>query len=201
MDKKQALKLISSLFILLIFIASYAAFNNAPPLVTKVTTTTVPATFPSIGFANATITGYGTTSRLEINCNLSEIYPKLSNTLQKLELNNSIGSYYSPSANLTLLYMGNMTPLELYNYISNEFKNESKCIEMNATTYLLLSPNAEFNISGKTYSLLIPSKYRNATLSMQVGNYSSVRLRIFALITENGSIYSMTESINDLYGR
>jgi hypothetical protein len=194
MDKKQALKLISSLFILLIFIASYAAFDNAPPLNAKANTTTVPVTFPSIGFANATIIGYGTTSRLYINCNLSEIYPKLSNTLQKLELNNSLGSYYSPSANLTLLYMGNMTPLELYKYISNEFKNESKCIEMNATTYLLLPPNAEFNISGKTYSLPIPSKYRNATLSMQVGNYSSVRLRIFALITENGSIYSMTES-------
>jgi len=193
MEKKELAKLALSFFTVIIFITSYFVFGNYNPAKT-VATTTIPQTIPVLGNANATIIGYGNTASISIKCNLSEIDNELPPILTNLERNGSINNFYIPSSNLTLVYLGDMNPKELLQYLKRSLSNYSSCIEVSADTKLLLPKIINFKINAQIYSIPIPNSSREVTINMLISNKTYTSLRILALITMNGSIYNMSIS-------
>ena len=191
MERKELTKLLLSLFTVIIFITSYFTFSNYNP-VKNAATTTIPQTFPAFGNANATIIGYGNTASISIKCNLSEIDNELSPILTNLEGNGSINNFYTPSSNLTLVYLGNMNHKELLEYLKRSLSNYSSCIEASADTKLLLPKTINFKINAQLYSIVIPNSSREVTINMLISNKTYTSLRILALLTMNGSIYNMS---------
>jgi hypothetical protein len=193
MERKKLTKLIISLFTVIIFITSYFAFGNYNPKKTVVTTT-IPQTIPAFGNTNATIIGYGNTASISIKCNLSEVNNELTPILTNLEGNGSINNFYMPSSNLTLVYLGNMNPKELLQYLKRSLSNYSSCIEVSADTKLLLPKIVNFKINAQLYPIPIPNSSREVTINMLISNKTYTSLRILALLTMNGSIYNMSVS-------
>jgi len=191
MERKELTKLLLSLFTVIIFITSYFTFSNYNPM-KNAATTTIPQTFPAFGNANATIIGYGNTASISIKCNLSEINNELPSILTNLEGNSSINNFYTPSSNLTLVYLGNMDPKELLQYLKRSLSNYSSCIEVSADTKLLLPKAINFKINTQLYSIPTPNSSREVTINMPISNKTYINLRILALITMNGSIYNMS---------
>lgn len=188
------MQLLGSLFVLIIFIASYAAFGNFNPS-NQVSTTTIPKTIAAFGSANAVISGYGNTASISIACNENRTENELTQLLQQLEGNGSINSYYSPSANLTLIYLNKMNPLQLSNYLSRSM-NQSlfKCISISSSVKLTLPETINFEVGPQLYSINVPSSFRNVSANLHISNETYVRVRVLALLTENGSIYNMNVS-------
>jgi len=193
MERKELTKLLLALFTVIIFITSYFTFSNYNP-VNNTVTTTIPQTIPAFGNANATIIGYGNTASISIKCNLSEINNELPSILTNLEGNSSINNFYTPSSNLTLVYLGNMNPKELLQYLKRSLSNYSSCIEVGADTKLLLPETINFKINTQLYPIPIPNSSRKVTINMLVSNKTYTSLRILALLTMNGSIYNMSVS-------
>jgi len=191
MERKELTKLLLSLFTVIIFITSYFTFSNYNPM-KNAASTTIPQTFPAFGNANATIIGYGNTASISIKCNLSEINNELPSILTNLEGNSSINNFYTPSSNLTLVYLGNMNPKELLQYLKRSLSNYSSCIEVSADTKLLLPKAINFKINTQLYSIPTPNSSREITINMPISNKTYINLRILALITMNGSIYNMS---------
>jgi len=191
MERKELTKLLLSIFTVIIFITSYFTFSNYNPM-KNAATTTIPQTFPAFGNANATIIGYGNTASISIKCNLSEINNELPSILTNLEGNSSINNFYTPSSNLTLVYLGNMNPKELLQYLKRSLSNYSSCIEVSADTKLLLPKAINFKINTQLYSIPTPNSSREITINMPISNKTYINLRILALITMNGSIYNMS---------
>jgi len=191
MERKELTKLLLSLFTVIIFITSYFTFSNYNPM-KNAATTTIPQTFPAFGNANATIIGYGNTASISIKCNLSEINNELPSILTNLEGNSSINNFYTPSSNLTLVYLGDMDPKELLQYLKRSLSNYSSCIEVSADTKLLLPKAINFKINTQLYSIPTPNSSREITINMPISNKTYINLRILALITMNGSIYNMS---------
>jgi len=191
MERKELTKLLLSIFTVIIFITSYFTFSNYNPM-KNAATTTIPQTFPAFGNANATIIGYGNTASISIKCNLSEINNELPSILTNLEGNSSINNFYTPSSNLTLVYLGDMDPKELLQYLKRSLSNYSSCIEVSADTKLLLPKAINFKINTQLYSIPTPNSSREITINMPISNKTYINLRILALITMNGSIYNMS---------
>jgi len=191
MERKELTKLLLALFTVIIFITSYFTFSNYNPVKNTVTTT-IPQTIPAFGNANATIIGYGNTASISIKCNLSEINNELPSILTNLEGNSSINNFYTPSSNLTLVYLGNMNPKELLQYLKRSISNYSSCIEVSADTKLLLPKAINFKINAQLYSIPTPNSSREITINMPISNKTYISLRILALLTMNGSIYNMS---------
>ncbi|MGB9732437.1 MAG: hypothetical protein ACP5P2_00395 [Candidatus Micrarchaeia archaeon] len=196
MDKKQFLKLASSIFVFVVFIASYMSFNNAPANQGSIAkTTTIPQTFPALGSVNATIVGYGNVAYVGIKCNYSFVGERVSALLPQLEKNGSINNYYAPTSNFTMIYLGKMTPRNLSEYLSNQLGNSSSCISMSADTQLLLPSIVKLNVNGQLYPIRIPDAKRSLSFDLPLGNESYVKVKILALLTANGTVYNMTASV------
>ncbi len=195
MERKKLMQLIGSLFVFVIFIASYLSFSSAAPIA-KTTTTTILQTFPAIGYANATVIGYGNTATVYIICDLNSTASKLSNALTTLENNGSINNFYSPTINTTLIYLNTMDPVRFKSYLENSLgENASHCISLSADTKLLLPKVVDFKINSQQYPIPIPNSTRSLSFSLPVGTNNTVKLRILALLTQNGSIYNLTASV------
>lgn len=98
MDKKRIFQILSSIFVAVIFVASYAAFgNNNGSSLQQSTTTILQRTTPGFGTTNAVVYGYGQQMYVTIGCSNSSLknstIAEVSNVLSQMLLNGSINIY------------------------------------------------------------------------------------------------------------
>jgi hypothetical protein len=195
MNKKQLLQLIGSLFVAVIFVASYTSMSTNPLPSQSKTSTTIVQTIYSYAFANAVVTGYASTATVAIGCNATvqaSIGSKISSILTLLRKNNSVSNYYSPSSNMTLVYLGNMNMSKFYRYVSNYIgANDMACTSVQTDAEVLLPTTMNFYIQSQPYPIVIPSNLRAQRVPVSMhGNMSNMlKLKVYALVTVSGNIY------------
>ncbi|MGC8710021.1 MAG: hypothetical protein ACP5RF_00170 [Candidatus Micrarchaeia archaeon] len=197
MNKKQLLQLIGSLFVAVIFVASYTSMsNNALPAQNNPSrqTTTI-GTVYGYSFANATVTGYGSTATLSIGCNSvtqMNISSEISSMLIALGKNNSVSNYYSPASNVTLVYMGRMNMTQFYGYVSNSIgSNDMSCTSIQTDADVLLPSTLNFYVNSQAFQVTVPNSMRTQKVAvfMHKNMNDTLRLKIYMLVAANGSIY------------
>ncbi len=196
MNSKKIIELIASIFILAIFISSYAYITTfAPqPQSQKNTTNTNQPTLYAAGITNASITGYNNLVKLNIQCkNQSEVSNKTSSLLGTLEGNNSISNFYQSSPQSILVQAGSMNTSSLYNYLYTNIGNESMaCMQFSTNAEIKLPSQINFTVEGKSFQLPIPSSLQSYSLPINVTQNmeQTIKVRVAVLLTLNGTIYS-----------
>ncbi|MGC8662585.1 MAG: hypothetical protein ACP5RT_02245 [Candidatus Micrarchaeia archaeon] len=195
MDSKKIIQLLGSIFVMVIFVVSYFAFGNYNPT-SKQTATTPVQTYPEIGYANATVIGYGNTATISIVCNLNSTSSIVSDLLNGLERNGSINNYYSPETNATIVYLGKIDPPNLSIYLKSNL-NEStfNCISLSASTKLQLPQIIYLGSGLQKYPILLPNSTRIMNFELPISNKITIKLRILALVTDNMSVNNLTARV------
>ncbi|MDE1761844.1 MAG: hypothetical protein KGH78_01470 [Candidatus Micrarchaeota archaeon] len=203
MDMNQIKRLVIPLFIAVIFIASYAAFgSNALPQTGSTTTTIRPPaqTVYASTNLNGTIGGYGQVFNILVGCNAT-LSPAASDNvsllLTKLEANNSIYNYYSPNSTSFSVLVGKLNSYQSSSYISSRLSNSTQsCVSFSGQQRVSLPGSINFQVVGQqgaqSVTVPVPPSYRNYTIQSKLyPTGSRIPLRVAALLTQNGSIYSM----------
>ncbi len=204
-DLKDRLKQIGmvafAILIGLFFVSGYISTQSLGPSQQSPSSATQapPPTVYGVAKANATILGYNNTLNISIDCTNStknlKINAQLSKILTEMESNNTVYNFYSASTNKTLVLSGTMNTSWIFNHISDSL-NQSymSCISFSAPTEILLPPSLNFLISNKTYTIrLLPSQWHLQIIEPVAHNaLKTVPIRVFALITANGTVYSLS---------
>ncbi len=200
---KQAGMVIFAILVGLFFISGYISTQNlgTPQQASQSASQSSPPTVYGVANANATIIGYNNTLNISIHCSNSSKDPgvsvQLSKILTRLETNNSVYDFYSASTNQTLVLSGTMNTLAIFNYLGRSLNQSSlACVSYAAPTDILLPQTLNFHISNKTYpiSLLPGQQHSQITGPVSVNGPRTVPVRVSALITANGTVYSLSIS-------
>lgn len=200
---KQAGMIIFAIMVGLFFISGYISTQNlgAPPQASTSSQSSPPTVYYGVANANATIIGYNNTLNISIQCSNSSkdiaVNTQLSKILTKLETNNSVYNFYSASVNQTLVLSGTMNTMAIFNYLGSGINQSYRsCVSYTAPTDILLPLSLNFRISNKTYPIrLLQSQAHSQIISTVSANGSkTVPVRVSALITVNGTVYSLSTS-------
>ena len=199
MEIKKIKQILLSLFVAVIFIASYASFGSSGLNVQPQTTTVVvPQTLYGSGDANGIVVGYGPILNISINCSSLDIRAmtnyNVSAILSNLTVNasnNLVNATYQIQDNYTV-YTGKLNSYQLSNYItSNLISNDSKsCVSFRGQMFVLIPRNVSFFINNQKTTLNIPPNLRNHPIFAGIVPVNSIiPLRIAGIFTYDGQIY------------
>lgn len=197
MEKGAIIKILITVFIAVIFIASYASFGNngTGTLVTSITTSVPPQTAYAAANVNGTVSGYGPIMSMFITCNNvslknSTIY-SISNILTSLENNNSVNNFFSPNQTTFTVYTANMNPYNVSTYLNSTMPNSQfECINLRSQTILTIPSKINFTVASQHVLIPIPANLRNYTSNTKVVPINSkLPLRISTLLTSTGAIF------------
>lgn len=197
MEKGALIKILITIFIAVIFIASYASFGNngTGTIVTSITTTIPPQTAYAAANVNGTVSGYGPIMSMFITCSNvslknSTIY-SVSNTLTSLENNNSINNFFSPNQTTFTIYTANMNPYNVSTYLNSTIPQiQTACINFRSQTILTIPSKINFTVANQHVVIPIPANLRNYTSNTKIVPLNSkLPLRVSTLLTANGTIF------------
>ncbi|MDE1846396.1 MAG: hypothetical protein KGH53_03925 [Candidatus Micrarchaeota archaeon] len=200
MDRKEITRILLTLFIAVIFIASYASFGNSGSnLSTSSTTSIAPQTVYGSGNANATITGYGPKVSVLISCPTPQATTILNNNvftiLTNLEdpKNNSINNFFAPNQSAYTIFTGSkLNSYQLASYINATVATNASrnCLSYRGLVQYALPSNVSLQVSTQKVVLPIPVNLRSYTLNAKILPINSkVALRVSTLLTYNGTIF------------
>ncbi|MFI5412889.1 MAG: hypothetical protein ACHQX1_03275 [Candidatus Micrarchaeales archaeon] len=195
MDRKRIWEIIVSIFIAVIFIASYASFGNNNNTATTTSTSIVPQTVYGVGTTNVIVKGYGQLMYVNINCTdktlLNSTSYEVSNVLGKLELNNSISNYFATNQSSFNVYNNKLTSLQIETYVDSTLSNSSRvCTNFKSELNVSLPLSVKFSVGGQKTSVYVPPSQQNATLTGKILNVGdSIPVRISALLTAKNGTY------------
>lgn len=192
---------IAALFIGLIFLSSYFTLRNLSVGSTGTATnnTVVPQTVYGVATANAIFSSYNNTLSIAVSCTNSSSTPvdtKISQYISSMEGNNSIYNSYS-LPNETVIQPGTMNATKLYKFFSSNLNSTAfSCLTFSSEANILLPAELNLFIVNKTYTVTVPQNLRlsQVQLTLVKNPPSNVKVRISALVTTNGTIYSMSVS-------
>ncbi len=196
MNGKKIIELIASIFMLAIFISSYAYITTIAPQQqsSNNTTNTTQPTLYAAGVTNASIIGYSDIVKLNIQCkNQSSIANETSSLLGALEGNNSISNFYQSSIQSILVQTGSTNTTSLYNYLYGKMGNDSMaCIQFSTNAEVKLPSQMNFTVEGKSFLLPIASSLQSYSLPINMTKNMSpmIKVRVAVLLTLNGTILS-----------
>ncbi|MDE1869514.1 MAG: hypothetical protein KGH71_00825 [Candidatus Micrarchaeota archaeon] len=196
MDRKEIIRILLTIFVAVIFVASYASFGSTGSMTTTTTTSIAPQTVYGSGNVNGTVVGYGTLMTVFINCNNQSVRNltnnNVSNTLSALENNNTINNFFAPNQSAYTIYLNQLNSYELANLISSKAaSNQSRaCLSFKGQTQLLLPPTASLYVSSQKVTIPLPANLRNYVLNVKILPINSlVNLRVSTLLTYNGTVF------------
>lgn len=203
MDRKRIKYIILSLAIGFMFLTSYAVFFNQGGNTLQGQnqtnhTTQAAGGIYAFAFANATIVGYNKSLSINLTCRNSTELTSLSyviNTqLAALEKNNSIATYYQIQ-NQFVIETGILNSTRLYDYflISTNATSRS-CLAFYSQAKATLPLQVSMHVGAQTYPIQIPTKFGSFQIPLALTNQTAntIKVRINALLSSNGSINSMS---------
>jgi hypothetical protein len=174
-------------FVAVIFVTSYAAFNNngAPPA----TTTTVGAvnTIYVYGTANGVVVNY--TSQALITVTNKSQMSELNTTLGVLEANGTVNfaSYNSTTYEAVL---SGINTYQLYLYLSNSLTDANIIVGGPAYIRLPGTINMHYSASSTLFPITFPPRNYTVNLARTVPIGSAIPIKISAIIETNGTIFN-----------
>lgn len=202
MANKNIAKVILAILIGVIFLSSYLTLSSLNPGSGSTSTSqsgssTIPQTIFATATANAMVTGYNNTMATYLHCkNSTAISTKLNSIISSLEQNNSIYNSYSVQ-NETLIEDGTSNTLVLYSLITNPLNaTANSCISLQSSVNVLLPQTLNMSVQSQAYTAVVPSNMRSYSIPIVLSNNnpSVIKVKISALVTQNGTIYSMNVS-------
>ena len=198
MDKKKLIQILGALFVFVIFIGSYVSggFGNSG----NVSTTTIInlRTVAALTNVSASIVRYEEPMTIEINCTNTTLgsiaNATVSNTLLKMEDNNTVYSYYSRGENFTIDINTNTTPMNIYGAFSKQLNaSELKCTAFYSQAFVSLPQYINFSIGGQLVRVLVPQKLMNYIVKLHVTNSTTANVRVFGIIiASNATLFNAT---------
>lgn len=196
MDRNKIIVSLASLFLVVIFISAYAFSNtNYNPSGPKQTTTVLPSElYFAVGYANATITGYGNVMYVNATCReplANYTLNSLNNTLNTLENNNSIFSFYTTGRKVAI-DAGTLNGTSLYNYLYSRLNaSEENCSLFSVTALAMLPKVVSMEIQTQKFQVAMPNSSRNFSIPVLLNKtaVSKVEVKVSALLTQNATVY------------
>ncbi len=205
--KKQIIEALGAVFIGLIFLSTYLVrgqIGGTGGGSGTTTTTIMPATVYSYGFANALVANYTNNLQLSVSCagnNTSTVLNRLNSLVSGLQVNNSVINSYNIGDSITV-QTGGMGPEALYSYVYAKMNQSAlSCVDFQGTADLLLpaSLNFTYATSTGTQHVSIPLSFaqRNVQFPLSL-NYgaNTLRVKVVGLIESNGTIYQLNITRN-----
>ena len=194
MIKNRIIQLALALFVGLIFISTYISRTNYN---SEQVTTSIPQTIYAFGFANVSITGYGTPMSFNLTSNNSALRSAAANiivaNLTTLYYNSSILNYPYLSGTSISVAPENMSVQQVYSFISSKLNSTLlNSTIVYATTSLSIPQVVNVSTGGpQKFKILIPEGSRNASITLpikyKVGD--QLKAKISMLVTANGLEY------------
>lgn len=191
---KQVLLILGTVLIGVIFISAYASFNNNNISNSSSSTIVNAQTFPAFGSSNAVISNYSDVVNVTFLGSSNETINKTDAVLSNLEANDIIDNY---------IYLNNRYEVILANISAYNFRellynqtNDSNSINVGSTAYVKLPTTVTLYYAGTPVSLYLANKNYSIYINNIRSIGSTVNVKIFALLTRNGSIYNNQLSIN-----
>ena len=200
MDKKQLAKIGLALLTAAIFLSSYYTLANLSPSSTPHTSKTKasaqPTTVYGVGYANATVSGYGETMNITVACsgsNGTATTGQINTIVADLEQNGSVYNTYSIGNNV-LLEAGSTNTTSIFRYIYSKLNATSTaCTGFSSSASLVLPDSVNLRVGSQSFNTSIPTAFRNQTLpaTLKSAMSKNIAVKISALVTLNGTIYSL----------
>jgi hypothetical protein len=194
MERKRLMQFIFALFIAVIFVTSYAAFDNFGGAQNAAANKSqqAPPTVYAAGLANATLTNYTQSLNITVLCKngSANLTGRINNLLGVLETNGSVASYVPFGDNDTVLD-GNANTLSLYDYISSRTNTTAlPCVYYNTGGVVYLPASIKLSVEGQSATLQLGNKRTYVVPVRLTSNLSAtLKVRVAALLTANGSVY------------
>ena len=185
----KALLLIGTIIISIMFVSSYVSFGNTP---TATTTTTIQQVtgYPVIGYVNSTILGYKNNSVVKLSGQSVNYSGAISGILSKMQSNGSISSYV-PLGNQFDVYTVRIDPNGLQSAIRYGLASNA-LLGINVSAIAIVSLPQYTKLYFHNQSVSVASPALNTTLGLvnPPAVNSSLRLKVFAVVSANGTIIS-----------
>ncbi len=181
--------LAGTLIIAVIFITSIAALGNGGNSNTQSTTTVPPraATYLGIGYANATVAGYGNKFIITLINATPDLNASVSNVLNELSLNGSVLALI-PSGNSYTVYQGNMSAYGVMQLLYSGVG--ANALALNATLQMSLPASVTLYINSNPVMVDLPA---NRTYSLQANSLygvgTNIPVKLQASVYQNSSLY------------
>jgi hypothetical protein len=182
---KRTILFLGALFVAIIFVTSYAAFDNNGTNLGKSTTTTPQGrTLPVFGAANAVIENYSYFADVGVSAN--EV-TAVNATLDALVSNGTVSSYYYSNSSYRVV-LSNINPYGLYLLLHNSTKGTNATV--GAQAYVKL-PTTISVYYGSSYAVPVSLLQPNYTVYIAnvVPINSTVHVNVIAQINQSGDIY------------
>lgn len=196
MDRKEIIRILLTVFVAVIFVASYASFGTSGSMTTTTTTSIAPQTVYGSGNVNATVVGYGSLMTVLIKCSNQSVRNttsnNVSNILSALENNNTINNFFAPNQSAYTIYVNKLNSYQLASFINSTIGgNQSRsCLSYRGQTQLLLPAVANLFVSSQKVAVPLPANLRNYNLNVKILPVNSlITLRLSTLLTYNGTVF------------
>jgi hypothetical protein len=190
---KQLTIFLLSLFVAVIFVTSYAAFNNSAYFGTTATTTVQGGqTYFVTGVTNGIVSGYGTSAQIIITGN-GTASTEVGNILQQMQINGSITEYF-PYGSGYDAFLNTINPYALQQLLVTMAPPNT--ITINATSVVTLPNTIQLYYSTQAIKVMVPSRNYTLTIMPLQSIGSNVPLSVRALVTASGSIYNNQISVS-----
>jgi len=195
MERKKLFQLLGSIFIAVIFLSSYAigtlstsnSSNNASkPKNVELVYATAHA---SVAFQN-----FSDVLSISTFCNSTKNSEIINSSLNALEANGSVATFYPVSQTTQRVEAGNESTYAIFQYLSERVN--MSCTKFNSSAIALLPSNLSFTVPGSVVSVpvAIPASMRRILIPVNMTNNMSLKanVTIAAMLTRNATIYNMT---------
>ena len=183
--RKRIITFIGTLFIAVMFVGSYAAFNNSGTATTTSSTSTVQggATFFVSGTSNAQVTAYPDLAGISLLSNSSG--SQVGNVLAQMQNNGSISSYIA-QGNGYQVFTQNLNAYNIQQVLYAKVGNSS--VTVNASVSVKLPAMVQLDYKTQIINVEAPNSDFQISISPLQSIGSNVLVTIHALVYSNGSV-------------
>ena len=194
MEKKKLIQLLGSIFIAVIFLSSYAigmlstsnSSNASKPKNVELVYATAHA---SVVFQN-----FSDVLSISTFCNSTKNSEIINSSLNALEANGSVATFYPVSQTTQLVDAGNESTYAIFQYLSKRVN--MSCTRFKSSAIALLPSSLSFTVPGSAVSVpvAIPASMRRVSIPVNMTSSMSLKanVTIAAMLTSNATIYNMT---------
>ena len=194
-DKNKKIVLfLGTVLVAVIFLSAYASFNNNNVSNSSTSTIKNPQTFPSFGNSNAVISSYGNIVNITFSGNSNASVNATAALLSNLESKGAVNNYFY-SGNRYEAILSNITAYQLRQMVYN-ITNQSNSISVGSVAYLKFPGTVTLYYVGTPVNLYLANKNYSIYMKNVKSIGSTVNVKVFALLTKNGSIYNNQLIIN-----
>lgn len=193
---KRTILFLGALFVAIIFVTSYAAFNDNSPVTKSTTTTSQGRVIPVFAATNAVIENYSYFADIGVSAN--EV-AAVNSSLNALVSNGSVSSYYYSNSSYRVI-LSTINPYALSLRLRNSTTGTN--IIVGALAYVKLPPTINVYY-GASSSYSVPISLLQPNYTVYVSNVvpinSIIRVNLITQINQSGDVYHNQVKLSQIF--